>query len=150
MDRQYLLALAAERAADRPRYFAWVLRRYADAESLSPEALADRLNMTPDGLVGLSLCFRPRAETFAADLKAVAIRYGADLGILAGLVRQVEALDALAEGRPASAERGWLLAARQRPGRETKPAPKTESKASPDQPEPPRQARKAGDAEDVP
>ena len=134
MDLQQLLALAAARAAERPRYLAWVLRRYA-RESLSPQGLALRLGTAPEQLVGLSLCFRPRPETFAADMKAIALRHGADPGVLAGLVRQVEALEALGEGSTAPAERGWLLAARERQGGETEPALKRRTKAPPDQPD---------------
>jgi hypothetical protein len=76
--------------------------------------LADHLGITAEGIVDLALCFRPRAATFAQDLLAIANRCGADVASLATMVRYVEALEALPVERAASAERGALLAARER------------------------------------
>ena len=109
-----LLALAAELAADRPRYLGFVLQCYADSEGLSRNELADHLGVTAEGINDLALCYRPRAATFAQDVIAIAGRSGADVSSLATIVRYVDALEALPVERAASAERGALLAARER------------------------------------
>ena len=116
MNRQTteLLARAADLASERPRYLGFVLQCYADYERLSRDELAGRLGIAAEGIKDLALCYRPRAATFAQDIMAIAARSGADVPSLATIVRYVDALEALPVERAASAERGALLAARER------------------------------------
>jgi hypothetical protein len=111
-----LLAYAAQRASANPGYFGWVLRRYAELEHLTEEALAQRLGLPGVDLPHLALCLRPRAAHFAADVGQISAKFNLDPAALAAVVRLVEAVEALASGNAAgaSADSGLLMAARAR------------------------------------
>src|SRR5688500_16786029 len=99
---------AAARAAERDGFMAWVLARYRETERLDDDGLAAFLGIDRAALDRLALCGRPRPELFGADVAAIAEHAGASEYRLANLIRQVEALQALAR---APAEGVGLLAA---------------------------------------
>jgi hypothetical protein len=139
-----LTRLAGQAASD-PAYFGWLLDRYRASEGLSTSALAALLRIGEDSLPNLSLCLRPRAERFAADVLAVATHVGADATVLAALVRHVDAVDAMATGGRGAAESGFLLAARAREmRREAEPNPAAEYRNTHEPPVPPAEDRSAG------
>jgi hypothetical protein len=90
---------------------AWVLARYRELERLDDDRLAAFLGIDRPALDRLALCGRPRPELFAADVQDIAAHVGADPLRLANLIRQVEALQALARA-PATGDLGVFAAAR--------------------------------------
>jgi hypothetical protein len=97
-----------------PGWLGYWLNRHRRTENLSPLELAERLRVTLESLLMLSLCRTPREELFRADLAAVCQLTGADEVILARLLRQEQGLErwhVTAEGAPGTISTGWLLAA---------------------------------------
>lgn len=103
---------AAQSAARRPDYLAAVLAAYQGQEQLDDAALANHLGLPESELPWLRLCLRPRAESFAADVQAIAARFQLNELALARIVRQVDALATFTE-MPVRQESGWLAAARE-------------------------------------
>lgn len=109
---EFLVRRAAAAAATRPVFLAWALARYREAEGLDDAGLAVLLRIEPGQLGLLGLCRRPHPERFGDDLLAIANRFGVVPDRLALVIRQVEALAALAE--TPTPELGVLAAARDR------------------------------------
>lgn len=142
------LANLADRLQSDPTYMAWVLRAYSRAEGLSPERLLDRLGIGADMLTRLAICKRPVADSpqFAAQVVQIANYTTLDAGLLANVIRQVDALALLAHmrtaqaapaGHPASSPilSGLMAAARDRveEDKEESTAPKGENTPEEDQ-----------------
>jgi hypothetical protein len=111
-----LLARAAGRARQRPEYLGWILARFAEAEQQTDHGLPDKLGVSMLDYHRLQLCLRPRAHSFATDVRQIAARFAADVGELAKIIRYVETLEGMKE-EPVSVEMGeagLLLAARAR------------------------------------
>lgn len=109
-----LLSALADRAVSDPAYLASLLRRYQASEGIGRSAVAALLGIREESLTNLSLCLRPRAELFAADVLAIAADVNADADALAAIIRRVDAVDAMTAGGAATTNRGFLLAARAR------------------------------------
>lgn len=107
-----LACRAAAAAAARPAFLANVLARFRMLEALDDDGLAHWLGLSPVQLCWLGLCRRPRVDQFAADVGAIADRFAIEPARLASLIRQVDALAALAEA--SDQPRGLLAAARDR------------------------------------
>lgn len=115
-DDARMLAYAAHRAKAHPHYLGWVLARYSQLENITEPELAIILGITSHDLARLSLCLRPRADCFAADVEHISATFNLDAGRLAQLVRFVESIDAMAgpDTSTVAAESGLLMAARAR------------------------------------
>jgi hypothetical protein len=88
----------AESAAELPQMMASLLRAWARREGLfTDERIMQRLGVDALGLRRLRLCTRPDGASahFAAQLKQVADYTGIDDLLLANLVRQADAIEAL-------------------------------------------------------
>lgn len=111
-----VLARAADRASQRPEYLGWLFREYAEIEKTTAIALAETLGVSMLDYQHLRLCLRPRAESFAADVRQIGARFSAQVDELAKIIRHVEALAAMSEetSKIALQEAGWLMAARAR------------------------------------
>jgi hypothetical protein len=123
-----LLAWSAARAARWPHLFSNVLDRYLDLNDLDEEDLCSLLHCDRATLNHLRLCGRPDPDPseFAIDIQRVAGKLGLDAGMLASIVREVDAAEAFSQaGRnasiptgqgqamlPFSSTRGMLKAAR--------------------------------------
>lgn len=109
-------------AADESRHHPWalgsVLRKYMEVESLTDVGLASELRCSPDTVWRLSLCRRPAADRFRADVAAICSRFGIEVGRLVAVIRRVEAVDALGAVTSAESDEAtddaMLLAARDR------------------------------------
>lgn len=124
-DETMLSNLAAGLEND-PAFMAYVLARYCQFEGLDKEALANELGIPSFLLARLALCRRPDSDSpdFAGEITEIADFVLADETKLAGIVREVDSLDALGSaviegeteaiisGNPFSA--GILAAARDR------------------------------------
>ena len=108
---------AALRAGEDPAYLGWCVRRYQAAERVSPAMLAAQLGGRVESLSRLSLCLRPRPESFAADVRAIARYHSIDEAALARIIRLSEAL-ATMQTSGGDATKGLLLAARAREARD--------------------------------
>jgi hypothetical protein len=108
------LADLAAKAAGDPFFIGFALAEYARAEGLTDDRLAGQLGCPVGNLTMLRLCRAPRPDPdgFRADVERVAGRFGADAGRLAAVVRQVEGVIRLRDAGGATAEAGFLLAAR--------------------------------------
>jgi hypothetical protein len=89
-------------------FLASAMQDYARSEDVDGAGLAQRLGIGVDELGPLGLCRRPSGDRFAADVRAIARRFGIDEMLLAELVRRSDALGALRTGRGAA---GRLVAA---------------------------------------
>lgn len=138
----------ADRLQSDPTYMAWVLQAYSRTEGLSPERLLDRLGIDPDMLTRLAICKRPVADSpqFAAQVVQIANYTAIDAGLLANVIRQVDALALLVKmrtaqeaptGNPASSLSlsGLMAAARDRAeeNKEEPTAPEGENTTEEDQ-----------------
>ncbi len=127
------LAWLRERVAGRDILLASLLRRFREQEGWSHEQLAGHLGLTTEGLDRLGLAGRPRADRFAADVRAIAAANGVPDQQLMQLLRNVESRAAFV-GSPAA--RRIVAAARDHddptPATEAPRPPGTEE---PDQPE---------------
>ncbi len=140
-DATYLARMArrlAARLEGDPNTLASVFARYRAAEGLDDTALAAYFAIDPDVLPHVALCGRPREGLFQEDVTAVAERFGLDPGLLALLVRHVDALQEFQRGGVHG--RGqFLAAARDRAAEDAPlydsspdPAPKNAESAAPD------------------
>ena len=111
-ERERLLNLAAERAADRRHQLAWVFSQYMSSQAIPRAVLSSELGCNETVLRSLALCLRTRSERFADDVGAIAARFVVEPAVLARIVRHVEALEAMGGARKAKG--GTLLAARKR------------------------------------
>lgn len=111
-----LLARASLRAVDRPFFLAGALAGFRALRGMTDEQLATFLGCAPGILSELALCRRPdpAASTFRADVERVAAHVGAASEQLARLLREVDSVAALRRAPAATADRGTLLAARDR------------------------------------
>jgi hypothetical protein len=111
-----LLAQASLRAAGRPFFLAGALAVFRALRGMTDEQLATFLGCAPGVLSELGLCRRPdpTASTFRADVERVAAYVGAASEQLARLLREVDSVAALRRAPAATADRGALLAARDR------------------------------------
>lgn len=103
--------LAARAAAD-PQFLGWALADYARTEELDDAGLAAAFGLAADQLPLLKLCRMPRAARFAADVAAVAKRFGLDATLLAVAVRRAQGIARVRPDQPTGAAPGFLLAAR--------------------------------------
>ena len=87
--------------AGRPDLFGSVLARLRAAAGADPDAQARHLGLDLDALVRLSLARLPRPGHVEADLAAAAAYAGVSVDLLAGVLRDAEALpEADAEADP--------------------------------------------------
>jgi hypothetical protein len=107
-----LLHRIAARACARPEFLGWLLVRYLEIEKVSEEQLVELLEMRGDDLPRLKLCLRPDADRFLADVTQIAGKFRLSLAKLAGVIRRVEAVEAMSGA--AAAAGTPLLAARAR------------------------------------
>lgn len=105
----------ANRAQEDSFFLASALRDYAESEGIDDLALAQRMGCSPRELSAIRLCRRPSSDVpqFSDDVDRIASRFHLDAELLAAAVRLSHALVAMR--RPASGERGSLMAARDRP-----------------------------------
>ena len=104
---------AAKRAAHEPMFLAYDLSVFAEQSGATREGVGDWLGITGDALDRLALCKSPRRDQhFSADLDAIASYAEVDSHRLVRLVRQVDALAALASA-PSSQVAPMLAAARE-------------------------------------
>lgn len=115
-DQTGLLARAASRASERPDYLGWVFGRYAETEGATEQDFCTKLGVSALDLQRLRLCLRPRQQSFAADVEQIAAKFELDSGELAGIVRHVEAMEAMKQesGERELEDVGLMLAARAR------------------------------------
>ncbi|HJZ59223.1 MAG TPA: hypothetical protein VKE74_30035 [Gemmataceae bacterium] len=113
----------ANRVAADPFFLAFPLAEYARSERLDDSALAAALGCRVEDLTLLRLCRMPRDDPagFRADTAAIAERFGIAPAKLADAVRRGQGLARLRAAAPATAETGFLLAAR-----DDEPKPPTE------------------------
>src|SRR5215217_3600768 len=99
-----VLAWAAARAADWPHLFSGLIDRYLDMNDLTEEELCARLRCDLDTLNHLRLCGRPDPDpaAFALDVQRVAEKLNLDPGMLASMVREVDAASAFKKARRAA------------------------------------------------
>jgi hypothetical protein len=104
---------AAQRATHEPMFLAYDLNVFAEQRGANREGVGDWLGIAGDALDRLALCRSPRrGRHFSADLDAIASFAEVDGRRLAKLVRQVDALTALASA-PSSHVAPMLAAARE-------------------------------------
>jgi hypothetical protein len=108
-----ILRRAAARARARPEYMARVLAAYQDTEGMTEARLREYLGMTEANWPRLELCLRPRAEAFLKDVTQIAQGFGIDRGVLAAVIRRVDAVETV-QLRDQPGRAGTLLAARTR------------------------------------
>jgi hypothetical protein len=115
-DGNRIFAHVARRARSHPAYLGWVLRRYEEVESRSADDLAQSLGIATLDLQRLSLCLRPRTAHFAEDVRQISENFHVDATTLAGIIRLVESVEAIATAQEdtVSPESGLLMAARAR------------------------------------
>ena len=103
--------IAAKRAAENPTYLGHVLRIYREHEGMSEDQLADVLDIEIGFLPRLYLCKRPdsAAPDFGERLNTIADYALTEAATLAGIIRQVDAIESLSSGLGSS---GLLAAAR--------------------------------------
>ncbi len=116
-----ILRQAAARARARPEFLGRVLAVYQDIERMTETRLREHLGVTVANWPRLGLCLRPRAEAFLKDVTQIAEEFGIDRGVLAAVIRRVDAVEII-QRREQPGRAGTLLAARtrkrkRRPGR---------------------------------
>jgi hypothetical protein len=126
MNTSEALRIAATRAAQDPTFLGHVLTIYREHERLSEDQLAEFLGTETVFLSRLYLCKRPDSATsnFAERVSAIADYVLIEAATLAGIIRQVDAIESLS-ARPQPS--GLLAAAR--------------DKEEPDEPGPPKTAK---------
>ena len=97
------LAQLAHRLRNDPIYMSYVLSVYQKQENLMDEELAQELGTLPALVSRLAVCKRPDSSSaqFAEQVRELADYTLIDEAQLAGILRQVEAIEKLA-GRPAA------------------------------------------------
>lgn len=118
-ERDRLLAWAARRARGHDAFIASDLQVYQERHRLDDAGLAAWLGCGMRVLADLALCRRPRADapSFRTDVDRIADHIGVRGDRLARLLRETDAIAALRAAqadRSAAAERGFLMAARDR------------------------------------
>jgi hypothetical protein len=122
------LTKLAERASRGPDFFGSLLSAFQQQEALTTNELTKFLGMRPHLLSRLALCRRPRLDSpdFAKQIREIARFTETNPDALLAILRQVEALEALAAhnkivpiavtgGKPSlEADMGFLAAARDR------------------------------------
>lgn len=103
---------AANRAATRPAFVAYVLRAYTEARGFDDQALADELGVGVSAVDRLALCRRPSADAREA-IHSIADALRIDASRLANLLNAAEAA-ALLKGGTLEVSPGILAAARRR------------------------------------
>jgi hypothetical protein len=111
-----ILGRAAARARTRPEFLANVLAAYQDIEGMAETRLRKHLGVTMANWARFQLCLRPRAEVFLKDVTQIADEFGIDRGILAAIIRRVDAVKTFQQ-REQPGQAGTLLAARTRKGK---------------------------------
>jgi len=119
--------LLARRIIQMPEFFGAVLYRFRQQENLTEQDVLHQLGTTPAMLDRLALCRLPDSNSpeFLAQMRQIAAFTKIDVELLIALLRQVEAVDALARPRniirldrpnetTSSFESGLLTAARDR------------------------------------
>lgn len=96
------LAALARRLRDDPRFMSYVLAAYQEQEGLTDDDFAREIGTLPALVSRLALCKRPDSSSarFAEQVRELADYALIDEARLAGILRQVEALEKLAR-RPA-------------------------------------------------
>ena len=79
---------AAEFFAQRPQYCGYLIQCYMRREGIRLDAVAERMASRIETLHRLCVCFRPRAETWDADIAALAGRFGIDPERLTVVLRE--------------------------------------------------------------
>lgn len=117
-------AALRQTASDRTWVGYW-LKRHQDHDRLDAAQLASNLGLTMDSFVLLALCRTPRADHFQNDVAAICQRTGVREIDLVRLLRQEQNIEKLQQAGPAS-QRGWLMAASDRPPDSGEPPPTPE------------------------
>lgn len=112
-DEAAILRRAAARARARPEFLARVLAVYQDIEGMTEAQLREHLGVTEANWPRLELCLRPRAEVFLKDVTQIAQGFEIDRGVLAAVIRRVDAVE-IVQRRDQPGRAGTLLAARTR------------------------------------
>ena len=103
----------AGRAAADPFFLGFALAEFARSERFDDPGLAAALGCRAEDLPMLRLCRAPRPDPdFAADLRAVADRFGVEFTRLAEAVRLGQSLATIRAAPLPAGEAGPLLAAR--------------------------------------
>ena len=113
MSTSEALRIAARRAAEDPIFLGHVLKIYREHERLSEDQLARFLGTETLFLPRLYLCKRPDSakSDFAERVSAIADYALIETATLAGIIRQVDAMESLSAGRQS---KGLPAAARDR------------------------------------
>jgi hypothetical protein len=90
-----------------------VLAVYQDIEGMTEARLREHLGVTDAHWPRLELCLRPRAEAFLKDVTQIAQGFDIDRGVLAAVIRRVDAVETI-QLRDQPGRAGTLLAARTR------------------------------------
>jgi hypothetical protein len=111
-----LLRVLAKKAEGSSFFLASVLAPYADGEHLDDAGLAEKLGCRMEDLTMLRLCRAPRREAslFWNDVRSIAEHFDIDPYRLANIVKGGRVLVNLRETTAATAESGFLMAARDR------------------------------------
>jgi hypothetical protein len=91
------LQLLADGLKENPDYMAWVFANFQKIEKLSDAKLMQALGTSQAGYARISLCKRPLADSqdFASQMKQIADYSNTDPSLLANIIRQVDAVQAL-------------------------------------------------------
>lgn len=108
-----LLQSASARAITRPEFLGWIFARYAELEKLDGDLLRREWRVSTNDWCRLQLCLRPRPEAFLQDVTQIATAFDLDRGVLAAILRRVDAVEVLRTNKQPGAP-GSLLAARTR------------------------------------
>jgi hypothetical protein len=108
-----VLRRAAARARTRPEFLARVLAVYQDIEGMTETRLREYLGVSAENWPRLELCLRPRAAAFLKDVTQIAQGFEIDRGVLAAVIRRVDAVE-IVQRRDQPGRAGTLLAARTR------------------------------------
>jgi hypothetical protein len=120
------LTALAERASETHEFFGAVLHVFQQQESLTRDALIRYLQTTPELFARLALCRSPASDSldFIQEVRQISEFTQTDAGVLAAILRQVEALGALStkgkvvqlrvSGKKGGHDAGLLAAARDR------------------------------------
>jgi hypothetical protein len=103
-----------------------VLAAYQDIESMTEARLREHLGVTEAHWPRLELCLRPRAESFLKDVTQIAQGFGIERGVLAAVIRRVDAVE-IVQSRDQPGRAGTLLAARTRKRKRRRGRPEEKS-----------------------
>ena len=119
------LEALAHKVGNDPFFLAAVLADYAHAEALDDAGLCAALGCRAEDLPMLKLCRTPRGDgqRFREDIADIAGRFGLEAARLTAVVRQGQVVGELRKVAAASAEPGFLLAARDAPPPPSEPEP---------------------------